>query len=274
MTGNSVPSKPARAPVLLRFGWLLPLVTLFLGLGILLITYAFASIPLPQEVPLASSAEVYDRDGRLIGTYSDEVRRFLVDTGDLPRYLKEAVVAAEDRGFFEHNGVSVRGIARAAWANITGGAIRQGGSTITQQYVKNAVLQDDAQTLTRKAKEAILAVKLERRFSKRQILGFYLNTIYLGRSTYGIEAAARSYFDKHAEDLTLPEAAYVVGIIPSPESYQADEHPRIARGRRDQVLRLMTQQGYITPKRAERASRGPVKLASGALGRIKHQQAA
>ena len=271
---NPASATPSRAPALLRFGWLLPLVTLFLGLGILLITYAFASIPLPKEVPLASSAEVYDRDGELIGTYSDEVRRFLVDTAELPRYLKQAVVAAEDRGFFEHNGVSVRGIARAAWANITGGEIRQGGSTITQQYVKNAVLQDDAQTLNRKAKEAILAVKLERRFSKRQILGFYLNTIYLGRSTYGIEAAARSYFDKHASDLTLPEAAYVAGIIPSPESYQADELPRIARGRRNQVLRLMAQQGYISAKRAERASRGPVKLASGALGRIKHQQAA
>ena len=271
---SSAAATPSKAPALLRFGWLLPLVTLFLGLGILLITYAFASIPLPKEVPLASSAEVYDRDGELIGIYSDEVRRFLVDTGELPRYLKQAVVAAEDRGFFEHNGVSVRGIARAAWANITGGEIRQGGSTITQQYVKNAVLQDDAQTLSRKAREAILAVKLERRFSKRQILGFYLNTIYLGRSTYGIEAAARSYFDKHASELTLPEAAYVVGIIPSPESYQADENPRIARDRRNQVLQLMAQQDYISAKRADRASRGPVKLASGALGRIKHQQAA
>ncbi|MBA3431612.1 MAG: transglycosylase domain-containing protein [Actinobacteria bacterium] len=263
-----------RPALLLRFGWLLPLLALFIAAGVLTITYAFAAIPLPGEVELTSSAEVYDRNGRLIGTYSDEVRRFLIDMDKIPKYVSNAVVASEDREFFEHNGVSARGIVRAAWANITGGEISQGGSTITQQYIKNAVLKDNERTFTRKAKEAILAVKLERRYSKRKILGFYLNTIYLGRSAYGIEAAARAYFDKHAEDLTLGEAAYLAGVVPSPESYQIDEHRRLAVQRRDRVLRLMASEGYISRARAERAMNQRLTLARGALGRTKTQKAA
>jgi penicillin-binding protein 1A len=263
-----------RPPSLLRFGWLLPLVAGFVAAGVLTLTYAFASIPLPGEITLSSSAEVYDRNGRLIGTYSDEVRRFLIDMDKLPKFVTNAVIASEDREFFEHNGVSARGIVRAAWANITGGEISEGGSTITQQYIKNAVLEDTQRTFTRKAKEAILAVKLERRYSKRKILGFYLNTIYLGRSAYGIEAAARSYFDKHADALTLGEAAYLASIVPSPETYQIDEHPRLAKQRRNRVLRLMASEGYISAVRAARASRQKLKLARGALGRTENQNAA
>ena len=274
MTSRETSKPIKRPPLWLRFGWLLPLVAAFIGVGILSITYAFAAIPLPENVELASSAEVYDRNGRLIGTYSDEVRRFLVDIDELPDYIGEAVIASEDREFFEHNGVSVRAIARAAWANFSGGEIQQGGSTITQQYVKIAVLKNDERTLTRKAQEAILAVKLERQHSKRQILGFYLNTIYLGRSAYGIEAAARSYFDKHATDLSLSEAAYLAGIIPSPESYQLDEVPRDAKGRRNRTLRLMRKQGYIDRSELRAAKREKLELASGALGRVERQKAA
>ena len=238
---------------LLRFGWLLPVAALLIGGGILGLTYAFARIPLPSEIELPSSAEVYDAHGRLIGTYSDEIRRFVIDTTELPEYIGEAVVAAEDRDFYDHSGVSIRGIFRAAWANITGGEIRQGGSTITQQYIKNAVLQDPERTVTRKIKEAVLALKLERRYSKKEILGFYLNTIYLGRGAYGFEAAARTYFgyrarpDKPAADqLTLGQAAYLAGIIPAPESYQPDENPGGAIARRDRVLDLMEEEGSIS----------------------------
>ncbi len=245
----------------MRWGWLLPIGAIFVGSGILGLTYAFASIPLPKDLDLDSSAEVYDMNDELIGTFSGEVRRFLIDTDKLKNYVGEAVIAAEDRDFYKHNGVSMRGIIRAAWANLTGGSIQQGGSTITQQYVKTAVLEDPSRTFTRKAKEAILAIKLERRYSKRQILGFYLNTIYLGRGAYGVEAAAREYFDKHARQLTLGEAAYLAGIIPSPESYQPDENPQGAVARRDRVLDAMVAQGFIRESKADKASRGRVKLA-------------
>ena len=242
------------------------------GAAILVFTYAFASIPLPKDLTLDSSAEVFDLNGEPVGTFSGEERRFLIDTSRcsqdrkgpcIPDFIHDAVIAAEDRDFYDHNGVSLRGIARAAWANLTGGEIQQGGSTITQQYIKNAVLDDPSRTVSRKIKEAVLAIKLERRHSKEEILGFYLNTIYLGRGAYGIEAAARAYFDKHARNLTVQQAAYLAGIIPSPESYQPDENKFGARSRRNQVLDLMAEEGYISERKARRSKRGPVRLAKG-----------
>ena len=260
--------------LLLRYGWLIPLVTLAVGVGVLAVTYAFASIPLPSDVKLASAAEVYDRNGDLIGIYSGEERRFLIDTKTLPGYVGQAVIAAEDRDFYEHNGISPRGIVRAAWENITGGGISQGGSTITQQYIKNAVLRDPEQTVTRKIKEAILAVKLERRYSKRQILGFYLNTIYLGRGAYGIEAAARVYFDKSAPKLTLGEAAYLAGIISAPESYQPKGNQGGARAQRDRVLAAMVELGSITQQQADKEMDQKVKAIKDEGGETKSQEAA
>jgi penicillin-binding protein 1A len=258
--------------ILLRFGWLLPLAAIFAGLAILMVTYAFASIPLPSDVKLSSSAELYDVHDHLIGTYTDGVERFLIDTNELLKkkpYIGQAVVASEDRDFYNHNGISFKGIARAAWANVTGGEVQQGGSTITQQYIKNAVLNDPSRTVLRKIKEAVLAVKLERRYSKKEILGFYLNTIYFGRGAYGIEAAARNYFNEHAEDLTLPQAAFLAGIIPSPESYQPDDNKAGARERRDRTLGLMVEQGYINERRAERAEKRGVILSAQALRKRK-----
>jgi membrane peptidoglycan carboxypeptidase len=180
--------------VLLRFGWLIPLAVIGVAGTVLAFTYAFASIPLPKQVKLPSATEVYDRQGNLIGVFSSEERRFLIDTGKLldnRPHIGQAVVATEDKDFYEHNGLSLRGMARAAWADLSSGEIQQGGSTISQQYIKNAILQDTGRTVTRKLKEAVLALKLERRYSKKQILGFYLNTVYFGRGAYGIEAAAR-----------------------------------------------------------------------------------
>jgi penicillin-binding protein 1A len=265
--------------VFLRYGWLVALLALVAGIGVLLLTYAFASIPLPRDIQLTSSAEVYDVKGRLIGTYSDKVTRFLIDTEELiadKPFIGQAVIAAEDRQFYEHNGVSVKGILRAGWANVTGGEVRQGGSTITQQYIKNAVLDDPSRTVTRKVKEAILAIKLERRYDKKEILGFYLNTIYLGRGAYGVEAAARTYFDKHASELSLHQAAYLAAIIPAPESYQPDENSEQAKTRRDAVLDQMVRSGYISEARAEQAKGRKIALAKGTqqADREKRQRAA
>ena len=245
--------------ILLRVGWLLPLLAFIVGGIVLALTYAFASIPLPKDVELAQAAKVYDRNGKLIGTFSGEERRFIIDTDKLPDYVGQAAIAAEDKDFFEHNGVSIRGIVRAALTNVAGGEITQGGSTITQQYVKIAVLRDPSRTVTRKIKEAILAIKLERRHSKREILGFYLNTIYLGRGAYGIEAAADAYFGKHARRLTLAESAYLASIIPAPESYQPDGNQKEARRRRDGVLDSMVAEGFISVAEAARAKAGKVE---------------
>jgi penicillin-binding protein 1A len=255
-----------------------PLGALLIGGAILMLTYAFASIPLPDDIPLKSATKVYDRDGELIGIFSGSERRFIIETdafmpGGKKEFVGYAVLAAEDRDFFDHNGVSIRGIMRAGWANLTGGEVQQGGSTITQQYVKTAVLQDPARTISRKVKEAILAIKLERRHSKNEILGFYLNTIYLGRGAYGIEAAAEAYFDKPATKLNLGEAAYLAGIIPSPESYQPDEDPEGARARRDRVIDQMVAEGYITEDQAEKAKSKKVKLKGGSES-LKFQKAA
>ncbi|MGH2735740.1 MAG: transglycosylase domain-containing protein [Actinomycetota bacterium] len=258
------PPKTRAQRWLLRLGWLVPLAAIAIGGTVLVLTYAFASIPLPRDVRLPSAAQVFDANNKLIGIFSGEQRRFLIDTKELlnnPKTLvDEALVSAEDRGFYEHNGISLRGMARAAWADVTSGEIRQGGSTITQQYVKQAVLQDPERTITRKLKEAVLAIKLERRYSKKTILGFYLNTVYFGRGAYGIEAAARSYFGKHANELSLGESAFLAGIVPAPEAYQPDSDPQAARDRRDRVLRLMEEQGYITDADVAKYSKGKVKV--------------
>jgi penicillin-binding protein 1A len=265
--------------ILLRYGWILPVGTVVVGAGILLVTYAFASIPLPRDIEIAASTEVYDVNGKLIGTYSEEGFRFLIDIDELLEKnptIGHAVIAAEDRDFYDHNGVSLRGIVRAAWANLTGGEVQQGGSTITQQYVKQAILQDPERTITRKAKEAILAIKLEREYSKDEILGFYLNTIYLGRGAYGIEAAADAYFSKDAEDLTLAEVAFIASVIPSPESYQPEDDMKAARERRDRVLDNMVAEGYVTQAEADEASAKKIKITHGvtAADREKDQTAA
>jgi penicillin-binding protein 1A len=235
------------------------------------IDYTFAQVPLPPEVKLPSSARVYDVHGNLIATYRDEVTRFIIDTSELPDHVADAVIAAEDRDFYNHEGVSIGGMIRAAWANLTSGEVLQGGSTITQQYIKNAVLEDPSRTFERKINEAILAIKLERAYSKQEILESYLNTVYFGRGAYGIEAASRTYFAKHARHLNLQESAYLAGLIPAPGSYQTT-----AAGleRRNHVLTAMRSEGYITEAELRDADDSKLKLRLSAELRARHQPAA
>lgn len=207
------------------------------------VDYALAHVPLPGEVKLPQSARVYDRNGNLIATYRDEVTRFMIDLDSLPGHVTQAVIAAEDRDFYDHEGISITGMVRAAWENLTSGRVTQGGSTITQQYIKNAILEDPSRTVERKINEALLSIKLEDRYSKDEILEMYMNTVYFGRGAYGIEAAARTYFATHARALTLPEAAFLAGVIPAPEKYQEGS---AARERRAYVLDAMQEEGYIT----------------------------
>ena len=187
-------------------------------------------------------------DGTPFATYGDRTR-MPVPAGDLPAVLKQAVLATEDRRFYQHFGVDPYGLARAMWVNLRAGRIRQGGSTITQQLAKNLFLTPE-RTVTRKIQELLLALVLEHRFGKEQILAIYLNRVYLGAGTYGVEAAARRYFGKSARDVGLYEAATLAGLLKAPSRYNPARNPRAARRRTGQVLANMVAAGYLSATRA------------------------
>ena len=170
--------------------------------------------------------------------------------------MKQAIVAIEDRRFFEHRGVDLRAIFRAVWADITSGNVVQGGSTITQQFIKNAYVHS-APSISRKLKEAALAWQLEQRWSKDRILTAYLNTIYFGNGAYGIQQAAQTYFQHGAQALTLPEAALLAGIPQDPARYDPVTNPHQAAARRGEVLRAMYQLGDITHGELHVGARAP-----------------
>ena len=172
--------------------------------------------------------------------------------------MKQAIVAVEDRRFYEHNGVDLRGIGRALWQDIRSTGVVEGGSTITQQYVKNAYSRNE-QTIGRKVREAALAWQLTQRWSKDRILTAYLNTIYFGNGAYGILQASRTYFaGKSADELTLPEAALLAGIPASPALYDPVQRPGAARARRDHVLGELFDQGRISRTEYARAVAAPL----------------
>ncbi|HXU44237.1 MAG TPA: PBP1A family penicillin-binding protein [Thermoanaerobaculia bacterium] len=181
----------------------------------------------------------------------------------MPQDLVNSVLAAEDDSFFEHAGISVRGVARAAWVNLRGRGIRQGGSTLTQQLVKNLFLTQQ-RTLLRKAEEAVLAVLLETRYDKREILESYLNEIYLGSSggvsVLGMGAAARAFFGKDASDLDLAESATLAGMIRSPAPYSPVAHPERSKERRDWVLRRLLELGLADQARVNQAIEKPIRV--------------
>ncbi|HEY7606247.1 MAG TPA: transglycosylase domain-containing protein [Actinomycetes bacterium] len=218
--------------------------------------YAFARVPLPSEIPTAQTIVFLDATGRHeIGTLSVQENRRVVKLDKIPEHTRQAVLAAEDRDYYEHGAISWRGLARATAANLLRRRISEGGSTITQQYVKNAfpgVGRD--RTLFRKLKEAVLAVKLERKFSKDQILEFYMNTVYFGRGAYGIDAAARTYFSvpgkkkETVETLSPGQSALLAGVIRSPEFYGKKDHQVSLKARRNYILQAMVDRGWLSAK--------------------------
>jgi penicillin-binding protein 1A len=190
------------------------------------------------------STVITDRSGKEIAKLYAEENRKVVPLSDMPVPLRQAVVATEDRRFYEHEGVDPVGIARALVIDIIRRDAAQGGSTITQQYVKQAFVTSE-KTLKRKVQEAILAQRVERRYSKDEILERYLNTIYFGHGAYGVEAASRVYFGKSVKRLELQEAAVIAGVLKSPGRYSPYLEPDAALLRRDTVLKQMRDQGYI-----------------------------
>ena len=212
--------------------------------GLLGFYLVFSSVPLPDDLTTTSSV-VFDRDGEELGGLLGEVAREDVALASLPQHVPAAVLGAEDRRFFDHQGISARGVLRALFTNVRAGSVQQGGSTITQQYIKNATLAAD-QTYTRKVEEAALAIKMEREFEKDEILENYLNTIYWGRGTYGIEAAARTYFDVPAAELDVNQAATLAGIIAAPEAFDPVDAPERADQRRRFALNGMREIDVLT----------------------------
>jgi penicillin-binding protein 1A len=201
---------------------------------------------------------IYASDGKtVLAVLRGSESRVIVTSDEIAPVVKQAIVAVEDRRFWAHRGIDIRGMARAFWADIRHKDIVQGGSTITQQFIKNQYTQND-RTISRKLKEAALAWQLEQRWSKDRILTAYLNTIYFGNGAYGIEMAARVYFGKHAKDLDLAEAALLAGIPAAPGTYDPAANPEAARARRTTVLRLMLQEKLITQEDFERADELPL----------------
>ncbi|MDP8976300.1 MAG: penicillin-binding protein [Actinomycetota bacterium] len=220
--------------------------------------YLLGRVPLPPENPQAQTTMITDARGAQLASLDSGENRVSVGLDKVPKVLVDAVLATEDKSFFEHGGVDPAGIARATWADLRGKPL-QGGSTITQQYVKNAYLQSRERTAVRKIKEAALAVKVERKFSKEQILERYLNVIYLGRGAYGVQTASRAYFGKDVGQIDLREAAYLAGLIRSPEAADAARAPAAADERRAATLAAMERAGLITPGERAAAEAQPVR---------------
>ena len=231
---------------------------LLLGAGAAGFAYVYGTIHLPPVPVLRQTTYLVDRNGRPITELHAAVNRTIIPFERMPLHLRQAVVAVEDKRFYSHDGVDPLAIARAAWADFHDGSFDQGGSTITDQYVKT-VFTDSERTLGRKIREAVMAIKLEHELTKDQILAKYLNTIYFGHGAYGVQAAARTYFGRDAEDLTLLQSATLAGAISWPSRYDPIVHREAAKVRRNYVLRQMVQVGAISEARATRLSGEPVK---------------
>src|SRR3954471_13152362 len=206
-----------------------------------------------------SASFVYAADGTRIGTLGASLDRVPVSSSQISPQMRRAIVAVEDRRFYQHGGVDYHAIARALFSDIGSGGANQGGSTLTQQLVRNLYLNDE-RSLGRKLTEACLAVKLDRKWSKDKILTAYLNHIYFGHRAYGIEAAARAFFGVHAKELTLSQAALLAGMPQSPSAYDPFDNPEAALRRRAEVLRAMRDNGAISDARYRAGLLMPLRL--------------
>ena len=211
----------------------------------------------PARVARQVDGHIYAGDGTILATLRGSQSRILVTSDEISPYMQQAIVAVEDRRFYQHRGVDVRGILRAVWADITSKHVVQGGSTITQQFVKNSCVTSK-RTISRKLKEAALAWQLEQHWSKDRILTSYLNTIYFGNGAYGIQRAAQTYFNTSARNLTLPQAALLAGLPADPSGYDPVTYPRAARARRLEVLRDLLEQHDVTASDLRAAARAPL----------------
>ncbi len=233
--------------------------------GVMFAAYLF--LPLPANLPerngreAAQISRVYDAAGTQIGTFKQFETSIPSTPEDIPDVLKAAVVAAEDRNFYSHGGVDIRGTLRALWADIRNRELAQGGSTITQQLVKITTDNGSERTILRKLREAVLASQLDRSMDKDEILFEYISNVYLGEGAYGAAAAAETYFRKSTRDLTLSEAALLAGLIPAPSRYSPRVDQVIADEKRRIVLNAMLEEGMIDQATHDGAAAETVWLA-------------
>ena len=238
----------------------------FIGSAFVGYAYQTTNVPRPEEVKVAQYSTISYAGGEEMARVGSQ-NRTIVPLTSVPKHVQHAVLAAENRSFYDDPGFSPSGIARAAWVNFTQGS-SQGGSTITQQYVKKTYLTDE-KTLTRKFKELLIAIKLEQDYTKDEILGFYLNTIYFGRGAYGIEAASEVYFGKPVDQLTIAEGAVLASSIRSPAGYDPQNHPKAAQERWEYVLNGMQDSGWITDQeRTEAAYPQVLPIGPGPLNQV------
>ncbi len=224
-----------------------------LGLGVF---FLFVSRSLPSVEELKSykppcATVVYSSDGKIIGEFYHQMR-YYVPLDKIPVFVRNAFIAAEDAKFYEHKGIDITGMIRAAWKDIKARKLIQGGSTITQQVVKS-ILLTPKKSIARKIKEIVLARRIEKSLTKDKILELYLNQIYLGHGSYGVEAASRVYFGKHVWELNLPEAALLAGLPKAPSRYDPIRNFPLARKRLRYVLKRMWEEGMISEEEMEKA---------------------
>lgn len=264
--------EPAHRPVrtLLALGWWAcasaAVAVLLLGAGAAIVRTGaidgpvHATLePLPEFAPLAQRSVVYGRDGSVLATLQEEDRSPL-PLEQIPQIAVDAVIVAEDAAFWEHKGIDLKGTGRAVVENARAGGVKQGGSTITQQLVKNCLLTS-ARSADRKINETFLAVRAERELGKREILSRYLNSVYFGEGAYGIQAAAERYFAKGAAHLDAGDAALLAGLIANPEGANPFKDPEAATERRDYVLRRMVEEGKLDATTADELARRPLPTA-------------
>ena len=214
-----------------------------------------------QLAEVSQNSSVFGRDGSLIAVLHAEENRSPVTLERVPKSVVDAILDMEDDHFWSHRGFNLRSTLRALATNVQSGEVRQGGSTITQQLVKNSLLTPEKR-VDRKIKEAVLALRLEKQLPKREILERYLNVVYFGNGAYGVQAAAETYFNTSVEKLTEGEAALLAGIIRNPVGYDPIKHPRASRSRRDLALDQMVENGHLSKEAADRlkATSVPVKV--------------
>jgi penicillin-binding protein 1A len=211
-----------------------------------------------NDFKTSEATHIYDINGNLISQLWLE-QRTIVPLEQIPQTLQNAVIATEDERFYQHWGIDVVGVARAFLVNIASGGLREGASTITQQLARTLFLTQE-KTLSRKIREALLSIQIEKNYSKKQILEMYLNDIYYGEGAYGVESASRSYFGKHLADLSLPECAMLAGLPKSPNHFDPYKFPLEALKRRNLVLDRMSANNYITEQEATDAKNVPIEL--------------
>lgn len=236
---------------------------MFLGVVFIAFLFIYYSKDLPSPEALNSlfvpeSTKILDRTETVVlYDIHGEQKRTIVSYNDMPDHVRWATIVAEDDQFYHHMGIDIRGILRAVIKNIRGGGLQEGGSTITQQFIKNAFLTSE-KTFPRKIKEAILAVELELKYSKDEIITLYLNQVPYGGNAYGVEAAAQTYFDKNAKDLTLAESAVIAGVAQAPTYYNANKEALFARQKN--ILKRMLEFGYITEEEYSQATEETIDI--------------